>query len=303
MNSSVIFQHIFNGIAQGCTYSLIAIGYAMIMSALRKMNFCHSDVYMFGAMIAYTVLGFFCASVENMFIIIGVGLIAGMLSSACVGWGIEKIAFKKLRFAPSMANSLCTIGCGYFLKEGVRLIWGGENQRFGPNYSWVKSYELGHLGITVTNLQLVMFVTAVGLIIVLQMFLYWTATGKAIRAISIDMKAAQLMGIDLDRISSITFMISSALSGAAGVLVGFYYRTCSPYMGATPGTKAFAAIVLGGLTSIPGAAVGGVMLGVAENVGGLFTGDSWRDVFAYAMLFFILIIRPQGLMGGNKLEG
>lgn len=302
MNSSIIFQHIFNGLAQGCTYSLIAIGYAMIMSALRKMNFCHSDVYMIGAMSAYTVLGFSLAAVDNMFVIIGVALVAGMLGSAGIGWCIEKVAFKKLRFAPSMANSLCTIGCGYFLKESARLIWGAENQRFGADYSWLKSYELGRLGITFTNLQLMMFITAAVLILVLQLFLFKTATGKAIRAISMDMKAAQLMGIDLDRISSITFMISSALSGAAGVLVGFYYRTCSPYMGAMPGTKAFAAIVLGGLTSIPGAAIGGVMLGVAENVGGIFVGDSWRDAFAYAMLFLVLIIKPQGLFGGKKLE-
>lgn len=300
MNLSVIVQQIFNGFTQGCTYSLIAIGYAMIFGALRKMNFSHSDVFMFGSMCAYTLLSFYLPKCSNPFILMVAGIIAGIIGSGAIGYIIEKVSFKPLRFAPRMANTLCTIGFGYFLKESARLIWGAENQRFAKNFTWVKSYSIGKIGLTITNLQIIMFLITVLIILGLQLFLYKTSTGQAIRAISMNETASQLMGINLDKIISITFVISSAISGVAGVLLGFYYRICSPYMGALPGTKAFAAIVMGGLTSIPGAAVGGILLGIFENIGGMILGDSWRDGVAYFIFFIILLIRPQGLFSGKK---
>ena len=301
---SSILQQILNGLTQGCTYSLIAIGYAMIFGALRKMNWSHSDVFAAGSMCTYFFLGLLIPNCHNLFILLLVGLLCGALSSAAVGWGIEKIAFRKLRFvgSSSMANSLCTIGCGFVLKEVGRLIFGAQNQRFGNSYDWLKVYTIPGVNITITNYQIIMMLIAVALIIVLQLFLFKTNTGRAIRAMSMNFPAAQLMGINLDRISSLTFMISSAISGMAGVLVGFYYRTCSPYMGALPGTKAFAAIVMGGLTSIPGAFAGGLLLGVFENIGGMLMGEKWRDGVAYFIFFLVLIVRPQGLFGGEKVE-
>jgi len=298
----IVLQQLFNGIMQGCTYSLIAIGYAMIFSALRKMNFSHSDVCMTGAMVAYTGLGFIIGSSDNMWMQILLGLGIGMVSSACVGFVIEKVAFKTLRFAPNMANCLATIGFGYVLKELARQIWGSDTKKFVQNLSWLKVYRIESINLTITNLQIILLLTGVLLIIFLQIIIYKTTMGRAIRAISMDQKASQLMGINLDKVISITYMISSALSGAAGVMLGFYYRAASPYMGSMPGTKAFAAIVLGGLTSIPGAAIGGVFLGVAENVGGMLLGDHWRDGIAYLIFFIFLVIKPQGLFGEKTDE-
>ena len=300
---SVYVQQIFNGIAQGCTYSLIAIGYAMIFGALRKMNYSHSYVYMFGSMCAYTVLNAILPKCGNMFVLIVVGIASGMLGAALVGFIIEMVSIRPLRKAPRMASSLCTIGFGYFLQEIARFLWGAEDHRFIQNFKWLRVFSIDAIGLSFTNLQLVMFGVTILIILSLQLFLYKTTTGRAIRAISMNETAAQLMGINLNRISSMTFMISSAISGAAGVLVGFYYRLCSPYMGAMPGTKAFAAIVLGGLTSIPGAAISGIILGLSENIAGIFVGDAWRDGVAYAIFFIMLIIRPQGIFGEKKLGG
>lgn len=299
-----IMQQILNGLTQGCTYSLIAIGYAMIFGALRKMNWSHSDVFAAGSMSTYFLLGVLIPNCQSLFILLLVGLLCGAFSGAAVGWTIEKVAFKKLRFvgAGSMANSLCTIGCGFVLKEVGRLIFGAQNQRFGNYYNWLKVYTIPGTKVTFTNYQVIMILIAVSLIVILQLFLFKTNTGRAIRAMSMNLPAAQLMGINLDKISSLTFMISSGISGIAGVLIGFYYRTCSPYMGGLPGTKAFAAIVIGGLTSIPGAFAGGLMLGVFENIGGMLMGEKWRDAVAYFIFFLILIVRPQGLFGGEKVE-
>lgn len=300
MESNVIIQQLVNGITQGTSYSLIAIGYVLIYGGLRRMNFSHSDVYMVGAMLSYTFYGFFLSSSTNMFLQIGAGLVVGMIGTAVLGWIIEKVAFRPLRFAPMLACSICTMGFSYILREGSRLIWGSESKRFIYSIKWLESYKIEAINLTITNLQIFMFVAAILLVILLELFLHKTNTGRAIRAVSINQTAAQIVGINMDRVFSITFMLASAISGAAGVLVGFYYNMTSPYIGAMPGMKAFAAIVLGGVSSIWGAFTGGILLGLCENIGGMILGDIWRDGVAYAIFFIVILLRPRGLFGKKE---
>lgn len=300
MEANIVIQQVVNGITQGVSYALIAIGYVLIYGGLRRMNFAHSDVYMMGAMLSYTFFGFFLSSTDNMILQILVGMVVGMIGTAVMGWVIERVAFRPLRFAPALACSICTMGFSYILKEVGRLIWGAESKRYLYSIEWLKVYRFPSINLSITNLQILMLVMAILFVIFLELFLHKTNTGRAIRAVSVNQVASQIVGINMDRIFSITFMIASAISGAAGVLVGFYYNMASPYIGAVAGMKAFAAIVVGGVSSIWGALVGGLLLGLFENIGSMFLGDIWRDGIAYAIFFVVILIRPRGLFGKKE---
>lgn len=295
----MLLQQFVNGIVQGSTYSLMALGYSLIFGVLGLVNFAHGDVYMVAAFSAYFFLGSVITSgVVGVKLILA--LIVAIISSGILGIILEKVCFKRLRFAAPTSSCLATIGFGFVLKEITRLVFGAQTNRFIKDYSWVTYYHFGDIGIS--NVQILMIVVSIVLVISLQYILYNTDTGRSIRAVSQNKIAAQLMGVDIDDVISKTFVIGSTLAGSAGALVGLYYNAVFPTMGAMPSIKAYAATVMGGLGSIPGAAIGGLMLGVAENAIGSFFNSGWRDGVAFLVFFVVLVIKPTGLFSVGSEE-
>ncbi len=285
-------QQMVNGISLGSIYALIALGYTMVYGIIKLINFAHGDVYMIGAYIGfaattYAQLGFFPA------------LIISMASCAVLGVVIERVAYKPLRASTRIAVLITAIGMSLLL-EYVMMFFVGAEVR---SYPKLLSNEAFRFGSVVINMQQIYIVaTAIALMILLQFIVHKTKTGKAMRAVSIDQDAAQLMGIKVDNTISFTFAVGSAFAGAAGVLVGIYYNSIDPLMGIMPGLKAFIAAVFGGIGSIPGAMIGGVAIGIMETLVSGYGNSMYRDAVVFAFLIIILILKPSGLMGKNIRE-
>jgi len=286
-------QQIMNGLSLGAIYALIALGYTMVYGIIMLINFAHGDIMMVGAYV-----GFFSISVLGSNI--WVAMLFAMLTCALLGIIIEKVAYKPLRNSTRIAALITAIGVSLFL-EYITIFLLGANQRIYPSDAFiVKNYHI--MGLMVSNKDLFIFISAVLLMIVLQLFIRKTKTGKAMRAVSLDKEAAMLMGINVDKIISITFAIGSALAAAAGVMVGMYYNTVNPLMGIIPGLKAFVAAVLGGIGIIPGAMVGGFVMGILETMVSGYGSSLYRDAVAFGVLILILLFRPTGLFGKNSGE-
>lgn len=285
-------QQMVNGISLGSIYALIALGYTMVYGIIKLINFAHGDVYMIGAYIGFAVttyaqLGFFPA------------LVISMVSCAVLGVVIERVAYKPLRASTRIAVLITAIGMSLFL-EYVMMFFVGAEVR---SYPKLLSNQAFHLGDVVINMQQIYIVaTAIALMILLQFIVHKTKTGKAMRAVSIDRDAAQLMGIKVDNTISFTFAVGSAFAGAAGVLVGIYYNSIDPLMGIMPGLKAFIAAVFGGIGNIPGAMIGGVAIGIMETLVSGYGNSMYRDAVVFAFLIIILILKPSGLLGKNIRE-
>uniref|UniRef100_UPI00055CA920 branched-chain amino acid ABC transporter permease n=1 Tax=Anaerovorax odorimutans TaxID=109327 RepID=UPI00055CA920 len=281
-----------NGISLGSIYALIALGYTMVYGIIKLINFAHGDVYMIGAYIGfaattYAQLGFFPA------------LIISMAACAVLGVFVERIAYKPLRNSSRIAVLITAIGVS-LLMEYVMMFFVGAEVRSYPKLLSERVFEIGNVYIKAQQLYII--ATAIILMIVLQFIVHKTKTGKAMRAVSIDKDAAQLMGIKVDRTISFTFAIGSAFAGAAGVLVGIYYNSIDPLMGIMPGLKAFVAAVFGGIGSIPGAMIGGLGIGIMETLVSGYWNSMYRDAAVFAFLIIILILKPAGLLGKNTRE-
>lgn len=288
-----IIQQLVNGISLGSIYALIALGYTMVYGIVKLINFAHGDVFMIGAFIGFysiTVLniGFFPA------------LLLSMIVCAIIGVAIERIAYKPLRNATRIAALITAIGVSLLIEYGMIYFRGAQPEAYPVNTLPSKSFHL--FGVTVNSQSLLILSISIVLMIVLQLIVHKTKTGKAMRAVSHDAEAAKLMGISVDRTISATFAIGSALAGAAGVIFGTYYSKIEPLMGLIPGIKAFVAAVLGGIGIIPGAMVGGLLLGVIESMVSALGYSLWRDGVAFVVLILILIFRPSGLFGKNIKE-
>lgn len=285
-------QQLVNGISLGSIYALIALGYTMVYGIIKLINFAHGDVYMIGAYIGFAAttywhLGFFPA------------LLLAMILSAIIGVVIERVAYKPLRESSRIAVLITAIGVSLLL-EYVMMFFVGAEVRSYPKVFTTKVFHLGNVVINIQ--QIYILVTAIALMILLQFIVQKTKTGKAMRAVSIDKDAAQLMGIKVDKTISYTFAIGSALAGAAGVLVGIYYNSIDPLMGMMPGLKAFVAAVFGGIGSIPGAMIGGLAIGIMETLVSGYGNSMYRDAAVFAFLILILILKPSGLLGKNTRE-
>ena len=281
-------QQIVNGITLGSTYALIALGYTMVYGIIQLINFAHGEIFMFGAfagLFVVTVLG-----VHNLFI----AILAAMLFCMLLGIIIERIAYRPLRKASRLSALISAIGVSIFLSTLMVLLRGANVTRF-PQLVDATPFHIGP--VIITKIQLVIIGVAAFLMVALNLFIKYTKTGRAMRACSQDADAASLMGVNNDRIISITFAIGSALAAAGGILVGLQFSSIHPYMGLMAGLKAFAAAVLGGIGSIPGAVAGGLFLGVAELLGVSAGFSQFRDAFAFAILILVLLIRPTGLLG------
>lgn len=285
-------QQTINGLSLGSIYALIALGYTMVYGIIKLINFAHGEIYMVGAFIGYTMITSFGMDFIP-------ALIMAMGFSSLLGVLIERIAYKPLRNATRIAALITAIGVSYLLQNGMLYFYGAEVRAF-PQILTNEIYRFG--GIQISRSQLTIFATTVILMIMLQFIVQKTKMGKAMRAVSTDASAAQLMGINVDNTISFTFLLGSALAGAAGVLVGLYYNTIDPMMGVAPGLKAFVAAVLGGIGIIPGALVGGLTIGVVETMVSAYGNSMIRDAVVYGLLIVILIIRPAGILGKHVKE-
>lgn len=285
-------QQVVNGLSLGSIYALIALGYTMVYGIIKLINFAHGDIYMLGAYIGFAVvtmggLGFFPA------------LLIAMVLCAVIGIVTERIAYKPLRNSPRITLLITAIGVSFFM-EYIMVYFVGANVRAFPDVLPKTQYRLGSV---VINLQqIVIILTTVALMIVLQFIVHKTKIGKAMRAVSADRDAAELMGIKVDRTISATFAIGSALAGAGGVLVGIFYNSINPLMGMMPGLKAFVAAVFGGIGIIPGAMIGGVSIGVIETMVSGYGSSMYKDAVVFAILILVLIFKPSGLLGKNTRE-
>lgn len=284
-----VLQQLINGIQLGSIYALIALGYTMVYGIVRLINFAHGDVYMVGAFIGYFVAQ--PGALGPSFI---PALILAMLGSALLGVIIERAAYKPLRAAPRIAALTTAIGVSLFLENFTRYAVGPNPRPFPPLFEQ-KTYEW--FGLQISNVTIIVLAVSLLLMVLLQYIVHRTMVGKAMRAVSFDKDAARLMGINVDLIISITFAIGSALAAAAGVLVGVAYPLINPYMGIMPGLKAFVAAVLGGIGIIPGAMVGGLIMGVSEQLVAGYLPSTYKDAFAFAILIIILLVKPAGLFG------
>lgn len=285
-------QQLINGISLGSIYALIALGYTMVYGIIRLINFAHGDIYMVGAFI-----GFFATTVLKLPFL--PAIIIAMAGCAVLGMLVERIAYKPLRHAPTITLLITAIGVSFLLEYGM--IWVMTPQpRAYPNL--LPTYQFNISGLIISVQQLFILAVALVLMVLLHFLVQYTKAGKAMRAVSFDKDAAALMGINVDSVISYTFALGSALAGAAGMLVGVYYNRIDPLMGIMPGLKAFVAAVLGGIGIVPGAMMGGLLMGVAEALVSAFLSSTYRDAVAFAILILILLIKPTGLLGKKTQE-
>lgn len=283
-----------NGVSLGSIYALIALGYTMVYGIISLINFAHGEIYMIGAYIGYALTTFFGMSFFPAIII-------SMVGCSILGMIIEKVAYKPLRNSTRIAALITAIAVSLFLQYGMMYFVKAETRTF-PNVLPNDSVNLFGSSVVLDMRNIYIVLVTIVLMVVLQYVIRRTKVGKAMRAVSLDKDAAQLMGIDINRTISYTFAIGSALAGAAGVLVGVYYNSINPLMGAGPGLKAFVAAVIGGIGIIPGAVFGGFFLGIVETLVSAFGGSLYRDAVAFAILIIVLLIKPNGLLGKNIRE-
>ena len=282
-------SHLVNGLSLGSVYAIIALGYSMVYGIAKMLNFAHGDVIMVGAYISFCVMQYL--GMPSI-----VAVLAAMVVCTLLGVVIERLAYKPLRQATSLAVLITAIGMSYLLQNAALLIW-GANPKVFPSVVTIPSIQLfdGQLKITAETLMTVL--ANIVIMIALTLFTGKTQMGKAMRAVSEDKGAAELMGINVNLTISVTFAIGSALAAIAGVLLCSSYPALMPTTGSMPGIKAFTAAVFGGIGSIPGAMVGGLMLGVIEILGKAYVSTELADALVFAVLIVVLLVKPTGLLG------
>jgi branched-chain amino acid transport system permease protein len=305
-------QVLLDGIVLGFMYALIALGYTMVYGVLEFINFAHSEIFIVGAFVGVEVLLAVQAAglleVVSPFLLLLLALLLGMLASGVLAVTIERVAYRPLRTAPRLIPLISAIGVSFFLQDAIRLFESIWRNAFNLVYPTMEELNL-RLTITetidVSVKSMVVILASLVMLWGLHALVNRTRIGKAIRAVAEDQAAASLMGINVNRMISLTFLIGGAMGGAAGVLFGVQYSLVNPYTGFIPGLKAFTAAVLGGIGNIPGAMLGGLVLGLLEAfaasylsllTGGAF-GAEYKDIFAFSILILILIFRPKGLLG------
>lgn len=295
----MFFQQLLNGITLGSIYALIALGYTMVYGILLMINFAHSEIFMSGAFFGYFFYQLFSRInlfQEKIFFSILFLFLCSMFFTALLGIFIEQVAYKPLRRAPRLAPLISAIGVSIFIQNFFMLFVSNQSVAY-PQIFPLKKYNFYLLEIN--SLQVFIIFLSISLMLVLRFFIQYTKLGKATRAVSQDRETASLMGINVDRIISLTFFIGAGLGGAAGILNGMYYGSIKYNMGFLPGIKAFTAAVLGGIGNISGAMFGGYILGICEafTAGFIPGGAEWKDVFAFAILILVLLLKPSGLLG------
>ena len=285
---------LINGISLGSVYAIIALGYTMVYGIAKMLNFAHGDVIMVGAYVCFF-------AIANYSLPPLVGVLLAMAVCTVLGIVIERLAYKPLRQAPSLAVLITAIGVSYFLQNGAQLLWGSNNKMF-PAFLEGDALSLMNGELRVSVATVVNVAACVVIMLVLTWFTGKTKMGKAMRACSEDKGAAQLMGINVDTTISMTFAIGSALAAVAGVLYMSSYPILVPTTGSMPGIKAFTAAVFGGIGSIPGAFLGGLLLGVIEIFAGGYISTQLQNAIVFAVLIVVLLVKPSGLLGKQIRE-
>lgn len=288
-------SYLINGISLGSVYAIIALGYTMVYGIAKMLNFAHGDVIMIGA---YTVLTLLTGAGVNPWI----AVLIGMATCTVLGMLIEKVAYKPLRNASSSLAVLITaIGVSYLLQNTALLVFGADTKSF-INFIPVPSVSMAQGELTITGTTIVTIVACLVIMCGLMLFVNKTKPGRAMKAVSEDRGAAQLMGVNVNATISLTFAIGSGLAAVAGVLLCSAYPSLTPYTGAMPGIKAFVAAVFGGIGSIPGAMIGGILLGIIETLGKAYISSQVADAIVFAVLIVVLLVKPTGLFGKNIQE-
>jgi len=285
-------QQTINGLSIGGVYALIALGYTMVYGIIKLINFAHGDIFMFGAYVGMV-------AVMNFNMPIYLAFIIAMAVTALFGVIIERVAYKPLRKSTRTAALITAIGVSFLIQNGVLMIMGANIYAF-PQVIPNQFFTI--FGLRLNMLQLVIFATSIALMIILQFIVSKTKLGRAMRSVAVDKDAAALMGVNVDNVITITFAIGSALAAAAGIMVGLYYIKVFPFMGFTPGLKAFVAAVFGGIGIIPGAMIGGFAIGLIETYVAGYGSTLYKDAVVFVILILILLVKPSGLLGKNVKE-
>ena len=289
-------QQLINGLAVGGIYALIALGYTMVYGVLKLINFAHGDLFTIGAYLGFTLfasMGMTGMASGALAVVIVTAMVMGLV--AVIGYLLERTAYRPLRTSSRLSAVVSALGASIFFQNAVMLIYGAKIQVYPADIR--PRVVLNILGLDIPMVRIMMIAASVVLMLALYLFINRTRMGTAIRAVAIDQGASKLMGIDVNRVIALVFMIGPALGGAGGVMVGLYYGQIDFTMGWVYGLKAFTAAILGGIGNIPGAMVGGLLLGVIEAMGSAYISIAWKDAIAFLVLILILIIRPTGLLG------
>ncbi|MCP3923598.1 MAG: branched-chain amino acid ABC transporter permease [Desulfobacterales bacterium] len=295
------FQQLTNGLTVGSIYALIALGYTMVYGVLKLINFAHGDLFTIGAFLGLTLLTSLGLT-NNIGTVAGVIVLAIMVVAlvAIIGALLEKTAYRPLRQSNRLSAVVSALGASIFFQNAIMLIYGARVRVFPQNI--LPSTAVNIFGLDIPVVRIGVFICSLVMMAGLYLFIQKTKVGTAIRAAAIDQGAAKLMGINVDRVIMIVFMIGPALGGAAGLMVGLYYGKIDFTMGWIYGLKAFTAAILGGIGNIPGAMLGGILLGVIEALGAAYISTAWKDGIAFLVLILILLIRPTGILGERVAE-
>lgn len=320
MEFDILLQQIINGLVLGSMYALVALGYTMVYGIIQLINFAHGEVVMIGAMVAFTVINLLAAGGMPPLAVVLIGTACAIPVCMLVAYGMERLAYRPLRRAPRLAPLITAIGVSIILQHLAMLVWSRNVLAF-PQIIPLTTYSF--LGATVTGVQLAILGLCLAIMGGLALLVYRTRLGTAMRATAQNPQVAGLMGVDINKVIAATFLIGASLAAVAGVMVGTYYGVAQYTMGSILGLKAFAAAVLGGIGNVPGAMVGGLVLGVVEALGAGYIGDltdlcryglgpaaacadgghfvlfgsNYQDVFAFIVLILVLVFRPSGLLG------
>jgi branched-chain amino acid transport system permease protein len=303
----ILLQQIINGLVQGSVYALVALGYTMVYGILGLINFAHGEVVMVGAMVALSVSQMLLGMGLPPPLVLLLSLLAAMLVCMVLGYGIERVAYRRLRNAPRLAPLITAIGVSIVLQNLAMIFWGREYHAF-PAMLPNGTHSFG--GAVINEVQIIIVLVALAMMAGLMLLVHRTRLGRAMRAVAENPSAAALMGVDINGVISITFMLGSALAAVAGIMVSANYGIVHYYMGSILGLKAFTAAVLGGIGNLRGAMLGGVLLGLIESLGagyigtltGGILGSHYQDAFAFVVLITVLIFRPSGLLGERVSE-
>jgi branched-chain amino acid transport system permease protein len=295
---TTFLQQLVNGLSLGSIYALIALGYTMVYGVLRLINFAHGDVYMLGAYVGYFLSRRLQAKEPSLTSAILV-MLGSMIACAIFGLIIERLAYRPVRRASRLTLLITAIGVSLFIENAAQLVF-GPDPKFFPSLAPHRDFKVA--GVHLTSEQLTVIGVSFLLMILLRFFIRNTRTGKAMRAVSFNLDAAKLMGISTDRIIATTFALGSALAAAGGVLIGMQIPKIDPLMGILYGLKAFVAAVLGGIGNVPGAVLGGLLIGTSEVLVVGYLSSTYRDAIAFGILILVLILRPQGILGRVERE-
>ncbi len=295
-----LVQHFINGLNLGAIYALIALGYTMVYGVLQLINFAHSEVYMVGAFAAYYGAGRLHLVDKPGWGSFALTLLISMVVCSLLGLCIERFAYRPLRNAPRINNLITAIGVSLFLQFAGQVVFGADPKLFPEVLKDETLFTYGAIDLKLFDVTVI--AVAVAAMLCLNWFIQKTKTGMAIRAVSFSFRSATLMGINVNSIIMITFVVGSSLAGVGSVLVGLKYPKIEPLMGTLIGLKAFVAAVLGGIGNLPGAIVGGLLMGLCEEMVVAYLSSTYRDALAFGLLIFILLFRPSGLLGRTRVE-